>query len=285
MGKFNELAWVEFLKKTVTNRKDVLLGIGDDCAVVKVGKEKLLLKSDLFIEGIHFISKGADYKVIGMRAVGRVLSDFAACGGWPLFIGASLGIPKNIKFSQIKDILAGINYFAKKYKFSFIGGDTCRTKKFFLDVWGVAKVSDYVKRSSAKEGDFIFISGQLGKCKFTQTFIPRLEQAQYLVNNFKINSMIDISDGFTLDLYRLLEESSKGAEIFYDKLPTTSGKKDLYRGEDYELIFTIDKQEPKIAKLKERFFCVGQIKNKDFGYKMNYKGKLKQVKVRGYTHF
>ena len=110
----NEINWVKFLAKNTKTTSDVCIGIGDDCALVKLGKEKFLLKSDLFIEGIHFNRRKISYKDIGQRAIARVLSDFAACGGKPKFVGISAGIPKSLVDKKLKDIYAGVKTSSKK---------------------------------------------------------------------------------------------------------------------------------------------------------------------------
>jgi thiamine monophosphate kinase len=97
--------------------------------------------------------------------------------------------------------------------------------------------------------------------------------------------MIDISDGFILDLFRVLEESHKGAILYKEKIPVTTGESDFSRGEDYELIFTIDKGERKLQALKRRFHLVGMIKDKAYGYKMQSGSKVYRIKPCGYLHF
>jgi thiamine-monophosphate kinase len=281
----NELSWIDLLKKTVTKGPGVIAGIGDDCAVVELSGAAYLLKSDLSIEGVHFSRKNMSLAAIGKRAVARVLSDFAACGGWPLYIGISAGLPAGISSAQMKQVIKGVAALEKKYSFSLVGGDTSASDKLFFDVWGVAKVKKPILRSTAKNGDHIFISGKLGARDFHKTFLPRLEEAQYLAGNYKVNAMIDISDGFIIDLYRLLKASRKGAVIFKDQLPLTRGEKDLSRGEDYELIFSVDKSEKNMERLKKEFYYVGKITAASGGFCMSDKGKLSPVKVKGYTHF
>jgi len=280
----DELGFVDFLSKNVLKAPGVITGIGDDCAQVRVGKEKFLLKSDLSIEGVHFRKKDMTFKAIGMRAVARVISDFAACGGTPKFIGISLGKSRDINTSALKDILSGINFCGRKYGFSLVGGDIARSQKLFLDVWGLGVARKFIARNTAKAGDAIFLTGPLGKRPFNKPFEPRLKEAKYL-KSFKVNSMIDVSDGFIIDLYRILKMSKKGALLYEDYIPCTAGKSDFYRGEDYELIFTVDKKESRLDELKKKFYFVGEIKNKDFGYKMKAGFFLKRVKIRGYIHF
>ena len=282
----NELAWIDYLRKKVKPAKDLLVGIGDDCAVIRVGSQKLLLKSDLFIDRVHFNRRRISFEDIGKRAVARVLSDFAACGGAPKFIGVSLGAPRGLDKRYLKQILKGILKLSQEYKFSLVGGDTSGSDQLMLDVWGVGSCNKPILRSGAKLGDYIFISGKLGKRAFNKPFTPRIKESQYLVKSFKINSMIDISDGFILDLYRVLSLSKKGAILDKKNIPLTNGDKDLYRGEDYELIFTIDKGETKskLLTLKKEFYCVGRITSKASGYKIKDNNKISKVRVKGYTH-
>lgn len=281
---FNELNWIDFLKKKAPKSRDVVVGIGDDCALVKLKGAKFLLKSDLFIEDIHFRLKDISFKTIGMRAVGRVLSDLASCAGMPKFLGISIAISRFIKEKDLKEILEGVTCLSRKYKFNLIGGDTAYTNKLLLDVWAVGICDKFIKRSTAKEGDSIFVTGKIGVRKFNESFIPRLKEARYLSRNFKINSMIDISDGFALDLYRILKESSVGALLYKKDIPMNK-MSDLYRGEDYELIFTVSKEEKKLDLLKSKFYFVGTIKNKQFGYKITNGCKLSDANIKGYTHF
>lgn len=283
--KFNELDWIDFLKKKTPKSREVLTGIGDDCALVKTPGKNILLKSDLFIEGVHFRKKNSKLSIIALRAVSRVLSDFAACAGLPKFIGISIGIPKYLKPRQLKEILNEIISLGRKYGFSLVGGDTACSSKLFFDVWGVGLSDKFISRGSAKIGDYIFLTGKLGRNKFNEKFTPRIKESQYLVSNFKINSMIDISDGFILDLYRLLKESKKGALIHKNNVPVTHGKNDFYRGEDYELIFTVDKNEKRLNLLKSKFYFIGTIESSKFGYKIDENNKLSEISITGYTHF
>jgi thiamine-monophosphate kinase len=300
---FSELKWVEYLKKKTKRGKGVIAGIGDDCALISLGCEKFLLKSDLFVEGVHFPAvkrrglalpafgrrggkqEKISFKTIGMRAVARVLSDFAACAGLPKFIGISLGMPSSIKDRQLKEILSGVLFMSKKYDFSLIGGDTGKAPALFLDVWGVGVTEKFISRSGAKAGDYIFISGKLGSREFNKVFEPRIQEAQYLVHNFKVNAMIDISDGFVLDLHRLLSASDKGALLIGEQIPVTKGESDVYRGEDYELIFTVDKNDPGIETLKKKFYLVGRVTSKKYGFKIKRGAREQPVFVKGYTHF
>lgn len=280
-----ELAWVELLKRKVPKAKGLSVGIGDDCACVQLGAKQYLLKSDLYIEDIHFKPKTTSFRTIGMLAVARVLSDFAACGGRPLYLGISIGVSRTITMKNLAEILAGVMIMSRRYKFSFVGGDTSRAQKLFLDVWGLGQADKFISRSSAKNGDYIFLSGRLGLRPFNKIFQPRIKEAKYLVSHFKINAMIDISDGVIIDLFRILQESKKGAILYAEQIPLTKGKSDLYRGEDYELLFTVDKREKHISYLKKKFYYIGRITEQKYGYMIKEGNLIKPVAVKGYTHF
>jgi thiamine-monophosphate kinase len=280
----DEFAWVEFLKRLTRRRKDAPVVVGDDCAIVRVKGKYILLSSDLFVESIHFKLGKTSFKNIGRRAVLRALSDIVACAGVPKFLGLSLGRPTYIKEKKLKYIFEGVQEIAQQYKVSLVGGDTSKAGQLFLDVWVVGEASRYILRSTAKAGDYIFVTGRVGRVGFEQIFKLKVREIQNLVHNFKINAMIDISDGFVLDLYRILKESKKGALIYGDNLPITKSYEDIFRGEDYEIIFTVDKSQ-NIAKLKKRYFLVGEVKKEDFGYKIKFNNIIQDVLVKGYMHF
>lgn len=280
-----ELEWINFLRQKVKTGESTIVGIGDDCALARIGREKLLLKSDIFVEEVHFRRKNISFKDIGKRAVARVFSDFAACGGEPKFIGVSAGVPSYIKGKDLKQILEGILFMCKKYNASLVGGDTSKSSKLILDIWGVGQASRCILRSTAKVGDYIFLTGKLGRRVFNRPFEPRIKEAKELGKKFKVNSMIDISDGFVIDLYRILKVSKKGAVIFKGDVPVTKGISDFYRGEDYELIFTVDKLEKKLTLLKKKYYLVGRIKSGTFGFKWESRGEFSDVRVKGFTHF
>ncbi len=283
--RFNELEWIEYLRKRTRKSKSIFFGIGDDCAVIRQRGEWYLVTSDLFIEDVHFKLEEISFLNIGKRAVARAISDIAACGGVPAFVVVSAGIPLYVTTRQMKQVMRGIEEMAMLSGAHIVGGDTAKTERFFLDVWVMGKAKNPVLRSRAKTGDYIFVTGKIGKLPFNKPFMPKLKEATYLAENFKINAMIDVSDGFIIDLYRILELSKKGALLYKDKIPVVSSPKDMYRGEDYELIFTVDRDESRIKVLKEKFYWVGYITDKRSGYYFDSKGKKERVNVTGFLHF
>jgi len=279
--------------------KKVVKGIGEDTAVVKISKDRfLLLTSDMLIEDVHFKIKEATPFQIGWKALGCSLSDIASMGGNPLYALISLGIPKDISFNFIKDIYSGIEKLANIFKVSIIGGDTNRAEKLIIDIFllGEAK-NKVIYRSGAKVNDIIGVTGKLGnsyKLKKHLKFMPRIKEANFLVNNFRINSMIDISDGLSSDLFHLLQESNKGAIIFAENIPLNKGAKieqALNEGEDFELLFTLPEKEARIfSKKKSKIgipvsFIGKVIEDKGRIWLYSKKGKLEEIFPKGYSHF
>jgi len=122
-----ELKLVEKFKN-LPQAKSVILGPGDDAAVIKAGNKYLLFCGDMLIEDTHFKLKGFKFQDLGYRAVARALSDIAAMSGIPEYIGGSLAMPDKYS-NKVLDILDGIRRIAKQFKLSIIGGDLSRSKK------------------------------------------------------------------------------------------------------------------------------------------------------------
>ncbi len=280
----NELQWVEFLRKKKTNNKKIVAGIGDDCAVIRQGKGYLLYSSDLFIENVHFDRKKMSFKDIGQRAAARAMSDIVACGGIPRYLGVSCGRPRSCPAERLKNVYRGIEEYCKGYDVTLIGGDTSLASELVFDIWVIGDTDKYVLRSTAREGDAIFVTGRLGRLAFDQVFDLRVREISRLTHEYKINSLIDISDGFIIDLFRVLEASGKGALLCADRLPLTRGMDDLFRGEDYELIFTVDKKED-MRRLKKKYFYVGDVTAAKKGYCLRLGNEVKKIDVKGYLHF
>jgi len=161
---------------------------------------------------------------------------------------------------------------------------------------GVVEKKNLCLRSGAKPGDIVMVTGSLGgsiKGKHLK-FTPRLKEARFLVNNFKINSMIDISDGLLQDLGHILEQSSAGAVIYEKLIPlsreATGLTEALSSGEEFELLFTASRCEANkiIKSRKYRFRAIGEIMPKAFGLK--FQGYSAQARTgltfkAGYRHF
>lgn len=296
LKNLGEFGLIEHIRKNTKTDFSVVKGIGDDCAVLEFNKDKYLLVTvDMLVENIHFdLSKATGFQ-IGWKALGCGLSDIAAMGGLPRYALISFGLPAKTNFTLVKEIYRGFKNLAAKFKVNIIGGDTNSSNHIVIDVTviGEVKKKNLVLRSGAKKGDIIMVSGKLGGSEHGHhlSFIPRVKEAQFLVNNFKINSMIDISDGLSSDLYHIIAESKKGAIIFEELIPLSPKAKGvtnaLNDGEDFELLFTISlKETRRKAKILARFTPLGVITEDSSNIILiDSKGRANKISASGFRHF
>ncbi|MDP2912872.1 MAG: thiamine-phosphate kinase [Candidatus Omnitrophota bacterium] len=234
--------------------KSVIQASGDDAAVIRWTKTKyLLLTCDMLIEDVHFKLRRALPYQIGWKALARTISDIAAMGGVPRYALVSIGISPKAPVSLADGIHQGMVSLAKRFKVNIVGGDLARSEKLVIDVSlaGECEKKNLVLRSGARPGDIIFVTGAIGgsiRGKHLD-FTPRVAEARRIVNNFKINSMIDISDALLLDLWRISDASAVGARIYESLIPLSrdagSFVKAVSQGEDFELLFTMSRIEAK----------------------------------------
>ncbi|MFH1360242.1 MAG: thiamine-phosphate kinase [Candidatus Omnitrophota bacterium] len=298
LSKVGEFGLIELLSHFQFKTKGLIHGIGDDAAVVETSREGVLvLTTDMLIERIHFTKQMGAF-AIGRKALACSLSDIAAMGTRPRWVLVSLGLPKNLSVDFVRKIYQGMNYWAKKFSASIIGGDIVENDKIIINVvcLGQAKKQEVVLRSGAQKGDQIFVTGPLGnslKSGKHLWFNPRLEESQYLVKNFKPSAMIDISDGLAQDLSHILKESRVGAILGKEMIllnARSSIQQALYDGEDFELIFTLSPQKAKklMASKNKRFkfYLIGEITGRAGQLILRRKdGQEKQISAKGFTHF
>lgn len=296
-----EIKFIEYLqKRSGKPAKGVKAGIGDDCAVLEFSKDKYLLwASDMLVSGTHFTPEKDPFKKVGRKACAVNISDIAAMGGTPKYITVSIGVPSNRKDASLKEIYDGMYSICKEYDVQIVGGDTVRADKLVLDVsiMGEVKKKEIVLRSGIKGDDVIMITGPVRNGKKTHLdFIPRIEEAQCLVKNFKIHSMIDVSDGIAMDLTRICKASRRGARLDISKIPLSKGstlKDAMYHGESFELLFTLSEKEAKrllkatkTGKYAHSFHQIGKIPAncKRILQIDPQKGQI-PLKPLGYSHF
>jgi len=235
----NELGLVEMLRRLSHSGKGVTLGIGDDCAIYRPRPgEELLFTADQSIEGVHFLP-GQLPSIIGHNALARSLSDIAAMGGEPRFCLVSLAVPAGRGEKFIASFYRGLMALARRTGTVLAGGDLAHSDKIYCDVMvcGSAPRGQAVRRSGARPGDLLYVSGRLGK-PWGRRIQPRLALGRTLRG--AATSCIDLSDGLSLDLHRLCLESGVAAVV--ERVPTVRGvtlDRALHGGEDYELLFTL----------------------------------------------
>lgn len=225
----------------------VVLGPGDDCAVVKRGKVLELLKTDCVVEGIHFL-RNQPAQWIGWKALCRNISDVAAMGGIPKEALITVAAPADLDLRFLEDCFTGIRKAARKYDVAVVGGETSRSPgPIFISValTGEVESRNLVKRSGGRAGDLLLVTGTLGGSIHGKhlKFEPRVAEARWLASHFPLHAMMDLSDGLGQDLPRLAEASGCGFALAMDAIPISRAAKGIQEaisdGEDYELLFAV----------------------------------------------
>lgn len=311
----------QYFKSTTVQRDDVLLGIGDDCAILSPppGKQ-LAVSTDTLISGIHF-PENTSAQDIGYKALAVNLSDLAAMGAEPAWASLAISLP-NADESWVSEFMLGFNQLASKYNVALIGGDTTRGPlSITVSVTGFLDTTKSLKRCNAKVGDVIFVTGNLGDARMgleallgnislssqdTKNYFlaclnrpePKLTIGQ-LLTNYPV-AAIDLSDGLLADLNHICIASSTGASIQLDKIPLSKQLLNVCNnepnwamicnaGDDYELCFTCSPEniEDLSCDLKQfniEIFAIGEIDNST-GVTCYLEGKAYSEVGSGYNHF
>lgn len=259
----SEFGIIRWIRSVTPSAKGVLVGIGDDCAVLKLRSTRCLFKIDQLIEGLHFECASATPEQIGRKAVARPLSDIAAMTGTPRAVVISVLLRPGFGREKIRRMYLGMKGMADEFGAAIVGGDIAvggERLAISVSVLGESNKRGDVLRSGAKPGDAIFVTGDLGGSILGKhlDFTPRIREAQELARKVPLHAMIDISDGLAADLQHILEESSvglpavAGGVLRASSLPISNAAKRLAAktgqpllnhvlndGEDYELLFTV----------------------------------------------
>lgn len=250
-ASLGERGLIRRLRAVLPSRADVLVGAGDDCAVVAwTAAEDLVLKSDPVREGHHFLP-GTDPRRVGRKALGRILSDFAAMGAEPRWALVDLVAPAETPAAAADALYEGLGSLARANGVAVVGGDTSRGDALELHVFcaGAVPRGSAMLRSLARPGDSLWVTGSLGRSFESGRhldFEPRLREGAWLRAR-GARACIDVSDGLASELWHLARES--GVRIALDPgavpLSETCGAMPdplahaLGDGEDFELLFTV----------------------------------------------
>lgn len=298
----------------------VALGIGDDCALLRVpSNDQLAVSMDTLVAGVHF-PKNADPELIAQRALRVNLSDLAAMGARPLWFTLGLTLPKPDN-PWLEGFSSGLFKVANEYDCALVGGDTTRGPlSITIQVHGSVDGEKALLRSNARPGDVVFATGKVGDGAaalavlkkqldvgtsafdyfMNQYYFPTPRIKEGLLLSGIASAAIDISDGLVADLGHICEQSGTGAMVDVKRLPISDAVKKLAKapqilkwalsgGDDYQLCFTVPKNrlarlEPLIEQGKIDATVVGEIV-KGSGVTCLLDGKEIPVQVSGYQHF
>lgn len=330
--EIGEFGLIDRIKNLVeTKSEPILVGIDDDAAAVQISPRKILLAAaDALIEGVHFDLRYFNFYQLGWRALAANLSDIAAMGGQPLYALVSLGLPPHLDSDSVLDLYRGMKTLGDEFQTKIVGGDTTQSPdRIFISiaVLGEADPNKICRRAGAQVGDAIFVTGDLGaseaglrilksgddklKSKFSApvakhlTPRPRVREAQFLVEEFPIHAMIDISDGLASEVHHICRLSNAGALVAQNKIPihpqTRAAAKyfgddpleyALHGGEEFELLFTAPAELS--DKLRNDFFeqfhlpcsAIGVIREKSLGVVLQHLERGDQdLPAKGFDHF
>jgi thiamine-monophosphate kinase len=296
-----------------SRNKAVVRGIGDDCAVMRISpRHELLITTDFSIEKIHFRREWHPACSVGHRCLARGLSDIAAMGGEPLACFLSLGLPPNLPQRWANNFLDGLCRLAKRHRVQLAGGDTSAAHEITADivVLGQAPQGKSLLRSGARPGDRIYVTGKLGGSTAVLKQLlsgrkllpspdsrhfypePRLQAGAWLRQRGLVTAMIDLSDGLSVDLGHICDESGVSAAIDSRKVPVAPNaglELALHGGEDYELLFTAPAKARIPRTIRNlRVTEVGSIGRKDYRSAitiLDENGRARPLAPLGWQHF
>ena len=318
MKEFNLIK--KFFTEQVTKRKDVILSIGDDCALIApTERQHIAVTTDTLISGVHF-PVDTPARAVGHKAIAVNLSDLAAIGAEPAWISLALTLPKFDDF-WLGEFCAGLFELCEYYNIQLIGGDTTQGPlSITLTAQGLVPLDKSILRSGAKSGDWLFVTGELGDAALALQDIqgkvviaPEVKEQVHSKLNYPkprvlagqslreyASSAIDLSDGLISDLEHICQASGVGANIVLDALPLSQVLRDtigidkaielaLAGGDDYELLFTVseDKKvgmETALANAGIPIRCIGQV-NASGKITTTMNSKVVSINVQGFEHF
>ncbi len=317
MNEF-ELIRTYFARQPVA-RRDVVLGIGDDAAILQPAPgQQLVVTTDLLVAGVHFLPD-VDPVSLGHKALAVNLSDLAAMGAEPAWFLLNIALP-SVDEKWLAGFCDGLFALARQYNVQLVGGDTSRGPlTIAIEAHGFVPAGQALTRSGARPGDRIFVTGMLGDAglalrhrqgrlqlaavelppcvKRLDRPTPRIEEG--LLLRTVAASAIDISDGLVADLGHILEQSSAGARIDLGRVPVSSAYRAhlndvgwdlaLANGDDYELCFTVPPANlAALEKIKMRFLGITEIGLVESGLGLRIldaAGNPYVPKISGHDHF
>ncbi len=325
LSRLGEFGLIASIRRGTPLGRGVRLGIGDDAAWVESKSPSILVTSDLLIEGVHFKLKWTSLFSLGYKAIAVNLSDIAAMGGKPSYLVLALGIPAHFDSDKVHELYRGIKSLCSKTGLALVGGDTNISKFLIISVCVIGHAPYLpVRRSGAKLGNDVYVTGTLGDSSLGLKFLqrgrkdsnrralayllsrhheptPRLAAGAMIARQRLATAMIDVSDGLLQDIGHICKASGVGVQLWSEKLPLSdayrslAGKNDLHHalngGEDYELLFCARRRNRgRIEKLQKLIALpitrIGRCVSARNGITvLDRSSRRVSLSVKGYDHF
>jgi thiamine-monophosphate kinase len=288
-----ERNYIQWLTQTTQSQSDsstnghlnVILGIGDDAAIVDFRSGNTVMSTDMLADGVHFVVGQTPLNLIGRKAIAVNLSDLAAMAARPVCAMVSLMLPRRFGIQDAQSLTNGMLEIAAEFGIAIVGGDTNRWDGPLVINVAIAGLLDHSasadtgagwRISDALPGDSILVSGDFGQSINQKhlTFTPKVALALYLRDRYTIHAATDITDSLTVDLASIAAASGLGLTLDTDAVPisqdalTHHGHNSdaaihsaLYDGEDFELAITVDRETSerilRDPNLPHKMCCIG----------------------------
>jgi len=330
LSELGEFGLIDFIRSTTDKFKkpehdswqQLLVGIGDDAAAWQSNNYIQLATTDTLVQDIHFNLNTITWEELGWKALAVNLSDIAAMGGIPRYTLSSLALPGELEVENIAKFYNGMMHLAEQFEVALAGGDIVAASNIVITVtvMGHTRGKTILKRSTAIPGEQIAVTGYLGLSAAGLEMLqgrisldpaistilrqghlhplPKVKEGQILVEQ-GVKTAIDVSDGLIADLDHICECSKVSARIRIEQMPVHPLVKAnfpnyqqlaLYGGEDYELLFTADKDI--IGQAKQALACpitvIGDITEEKLPQRVTVvdsKGNVIHYERGGWEHF
>ena len=329
--KLKELGEFRFINRItdgcLVRTEGVIKAIGDDCCVFRVPENKVvLLTTDMLVEDIHFLRDSITPHELGRKSLAVNISDIAAMGGVPGEAVISIAIPPTVEVEYLDELYEGMKSMAREFNVNLLGGDTTSSPKHLvinIALTGWAAGDEVLYRSGAKEGDVIFLTGEVGSSAAGLDLIltgksfggkdsllaahanptPQIREGRIIAQHKIANSLIDVSDGVASDLGHICEESRVGAVLEERSIPVTETFRNycgefgldceklmLHVGEDYVLLGTVpaksaDRLKTALESAGCRFYPIGAIVRGEGILLKGADGTTRRIAASGFDHF
>jgi len=308
-----------YFQSSGANRADVILGIGDDCALLQpAAAQQLAVSTDTLLSGVHFFPD-VDPKSLGHKALAVNLSDLAAMGAQPAWVSLAITLP-SVDESWLSSFSNGFSRLAKKYNVQLVGGDTTRGPlSITVQVMGFVSPNQSLRRDAACSGDSVYVTGTLGDAALALQMLQREDIGnvpngllqQLLTPTPRVefgialpkytNCAIDVSDGLLADLGHIATASCVGVELQLDKLPLSAqylaGVEDgksrslaLTGGDDYELCLAVKPEQcSNVESLAQeqglQLTRIGRVVSGSGVHCVDESGRIVALETGGFDHF
>lgn len=327
LKQLGEFGLIDLIKEnTIVDPASVIVGIGDDAAALLPSPRQLqLLATDMLVESVHFDLTTTTPWQLGYKAIAVNLSDIAAMGGVPKHCVVSLALPRNVQVDFVRDLYQGMKEICRRFTVNIVGGDTVSSPQGLVlnvAVTGEVEPARLQRRSGAKPGDLVVVTGDLGNSAAGLDLLRRGQwqefgfarrlvnchltpqpqvQAGLLLAAFA-SSMNDISDGLASEANEIAAASQVAVRLFEQQIPLSAeltaanavlGKAALdyalYGGEDYQLLFTIEPEKLRLLPANEitaQLTVIGEIVSGPAGVALvAADGAARGLAPKGYNHF